>query len=157
MQVPFLSNRASAQPFRRVIQRTADRFALSDFTVALIASHFFEGIIREVASGRAVTIPMLGMFAPIRWKSPVGKFPAHATPRFSASRAFRTEVANSCSPNPDAQKLFENYRKNHNRSGNPESKVPRRNSTGFTASLAFRQQIEAQARRIGLDPYDCGS
>lgn len=157
MRIPFLSNRESALPFRRIIERTANEMALSDHLVALVASHLFQGVIREVSMGQAVAIPPFGMFAPISWSSPTGKYPTQSTPRFCPSRAFKNEVASSGTPFPRAEEKFVNYRRNHHRSGNPETKAARKDSRGFTASLAFRQQIEAQARKIGLDPYDPGS
>ncbi len=157
VQVPFLRKDQNSLPFRRIIERTAREMGLSDYSVALITSHIFEGIIREVAMGNAVSIPVLGMFAPVSWKPRVGTSEIHAAPRFAASRAFRNEVAMCCSPHPVAQQLFVNYTRNHHRSANPRPDDDRKGSTGFTGFSAFRDRVEAQARAVGIDPYDVGA
>lgn len=157
VQIPFLRKNQEALPIRRIIQRAAIEMNMSDFSTALIASHLFEGIIREVSMGNAVTIPILGMFAPVTWTPRVGQSPSHAAPRFAGSRAFRNQVAICCTPFPRAQQLFENYTRNHHRSANAPETDDRRTSSGFKGFQAWRDRVEAQARELGVDPYDLGS
>jgi hypothetical protein len=53
--------------------------------------------------------------------------------------------------------VFENYTRNHHRSASPRSDDDRKASTGFTGYAAFRERVEAQARNVGIDPFDVGS
>lgn len=154
LKIPFVSTSDHSKPVSRVIRSVADKMGFSEGTAALTLSHFCEEIAKEVAMGNAVTIPAFGMFAPVRWEPRVGhEAPAIATPRFYPSQCFKNEVSLSCDPWPKAERYYNNYRKNHTNYKN--KKVTRK--TVHTGQKAFRDRVEAQCRRMHVDPHETGS
>ena len=151
VKMPFSPKAESSAPLRRCIERTARSMGMSEHSTALLMSHFLENIVLEVASGNAVSIPGFAIIAPVRWESRSGDGEAYATPRFCAAIGFKNEVKTCCSSFPRAERAFQNYRCSH------RSRKRLRSRRSFTTQKAFRDRIEADARRQGIDPKDCGS
>lgn len=142
MNIPYLPD-GGAAPLRRIVQNTAAHTGLSPQHVAVLASYFLEAVADEVSKGHAVSIPGLGLFAPVtRTARARGSDVKVATTviRFSASRGFREQVRFGAPPNLTGRRRYVRHMRNH-ALGGPESRCSQRS---FTAAKAFREQIATQ-------------
>ncbi|MFO1010529.1 MAG: HU family DNA-binding protein [Planctomycetota bacterium] len=143
MNIPFMPNAQSADPLRRIVQHTAAQTGLSPRHVAVLASYFWEALADEVSKGRAVTLPGLGLFAPVaRTARPRGSRERVTTTviRFSASRGFREQVRYGAPPNLTGRQRYRRHLRNHALGGSDA----RCSERTFTACGAFRSAIESQ-------------
>lgn len=144
VKIPFVAA-DDARPLARVIRDTANKMAMSEYLVAILFSHLFEGIATEIAMGNEVRVPCFGMFAPVRWEPRQEGREGYAVPYFCAAKGFRAEVRSSCSPYPSAERAFNRYRQRHRSPGEAERRRV------FTGMKKYREIIEAQAREMGID------
>jgi hypothetical protein len=151
-KIPFLSPEDGAA-FHRAIRVAAREMHLSEHQVAVIAADFFACIAQEVAAGKRVVLPGFGVFEPV-----VKRGPKHTrvAPRFRPARGFRKAVRETCPP--DAAEAGGAVLRKVQRRHHPTSRPDRLASRTFTGMAAFRQRIEADARRMGmsvrgLDPW----
>lgn len=142
MNIPYYPD-GGADPLRRIVQDTAAHTGLSPQHVAVLASYFWEALADEVSKGRSVSIPGLGLFAPVtrsvRARGSDVKV-ASTVIRFSASRGFREQVRFGAPPNETGRRRYNRHLKNH-ALGGPESRCSQRT---FTAAKAFREQVASQ-------------
>ena len=82
LQIPFLQKKHGA-PLLRAVEQTAAQAHTYPQVVAWMASHLFEAIAREVASGNVVRVPGFAAVGPWRIDSR-----GVCVPRFQASQAF---------------------------------------------------------------------
>ena len=131
-------------PLMRSVKAVAQKNGMSEFLVAKIMSEFLEEVAREVASGQPVRIPGFGIFAP----KMVGRTLRRPAPCFVAYRPFNHEVFALCSDakaEKGAKALKSSYTSHH-----PSSKRKSNRQRVFTAMEAFRQNLQAEQRRMGL-------
>jgi nucleoid DNA-binding protein len=142
MIIPFYPA-GGADPLKRIVQNTAAHTGLSPQHVAVLASYFWEALADEVSKGRAVSIPGLGLFAPVsravRARGSDVKV-ASTVIRFSASRGFREQVRFGAPPNETGRRRYKRHLKNH-ALGGPQYRCSQR---AFTAAKAFREQVASQ-------------
>ncbi|MCQ3949081.1 MAG: hypothetical protein DPW14_04555 [Planctomycetes bacterium] len=156
MKIPIYGKAEAGAPLRRIVKRAAGLTRMSEATVALVMSHFIEGIEIEVCYGNAVTIPGFGMFASVRWESRAYPGLVYPSPRFFVAKGFRNSVGLGTGPNVETERRVRNFIKGH-------CVVPRMTegkagrATTHQAMKKLRDDIAAQARRYGIDPLDLGS
>jgi hypothetical protein len=144
--IPFMADSAKAAPLMRSVKAVAQKNGMSEFLVAKIMSEFLEEVAREVATGHPVRIPGFGIFAP----KMVGRKLRRPAPCFVAYRPFNQEVFALCSEakaKKGGQALKSSYTSHH-----PSSlrKDRSRRQRVFTAMEAFRQNLVAEQRKMGL-------
>lgn len=141
-RVPHLAKADDAKPIMRAVRATAAEYGLSEFLVAKVMSRFLQAAAEEVAAGRVFRIPAFGIFA----ARPVGKR-GRPAPCFVASRCWNNEVEATCSPEAAARgkkAIRAAYHSHHpsTRSG--------KHQRVMTGQVAFRDQLDADARKMGL-------
>lgn len=148
-RIPFLSDRAQAQPLKDVIDFAADRTSTDTRRVVLVLSYLLEGVADQLCSGKTVRIPGFGVFAPYlddrsqyraRRPGPV------CIPKFSPARGFRAQVMTSAPASHAGKRDLENYRRSHSVS-----------EQHYSATRVFKtmQRIRDDiARQLGEDPED---
>jgi len=147
MRIPFVVNQDDAEPLKRIVFAVAKRTNTTPYMAATFMSYFLEELACEVAKGNAVSLPGFGLFAPVTVKPKFTDKEIHASPRFSASRVFRQEVAATCTPYPVGAIKWDRYIRSHRLSSKPY----RSGGRVFTAQRAFRDRVRAQAVKAGID------
>ena len=156
MPIPEYGTAESGKPLRDIVRATSNKVAMSESLVGIVMTHFFEQFAIQMCRGHAVSIPGVGMFAAYMYQSRAYPEYRYPQPRFYPAKGLRNEVASGLGPNATTQKRIDQYTKNHCVTpGKRQGKAGR--ATTMTAMHKFRSDIEAQAREMGLDPYDSGS
>jgi len=145
-QIPFLSDRAQAQPLKDILDFAANETGLDTHRVSLVLSYLLEGIADQLCLGKTVRLPGFGMFAPYLDDRPqyrsrrVGPVCA---PKFSPARGFRAQVMTSAPANEAGKRELESHRRNHAVSHNSYT-----TKRVFLSAKHFRDDI---ARQLGDD------
>lgn len=145
VRIPFMARSQDAAPLRAVIEHTSRETGLDERQVAILMSHFLEGVVSQVAQNKAVRLPGFGMFVAARVDHPAAlakDATPRCLPRFSPSRAFTQEVRWSAIPDDKGKRLLASHRRSHATGSHPD----KQHSRTFTAQNAFRRSIEAQLR-----------
>lgn len=149
MKLPGFRNREDAAAFNAVVTSVAEKTGMSSYAVVTALSYAIEAAADEVARGGVLRIPGFGVLA--AWKderrSVVAKLGKPImTPRFSASRGFRAQVALCCPITSKGKRAIARHRQNHS-SGVASGSCSARVSS---AAHSIREAIKAQMG--GLDP-----
>ena len=139
--IPYMPRSEYARALAECIEKAANEYAMSPYTVMLVVESLFEAIACKMASGEAVRIPGFGLFAPgLRTpRGPNEPSEAYAVPRFSPAKGLRNEVRSCCDPSRARDREL---RRKAKRSC-PSSRRCE-HSTVFTAMKHARRIIEAQ-------------
>lgn len=143
MRIPFYTKRADVQSFRDALDRAAERSGRPVSEVLWISTFVWEEIAHEVAAGRSVRIPSIGMF--VAWlderRFVLGKDPvAKCIPKFEPARAFRNQVASGAPFSRAGKRALEGFRRNHSAANHPE----RDDQLVVTSMEHIRKSIEKQ-------------
>ncbi|HEY3318924.1 MAG TPA: hypothetical protein VGP72_00405 [Planctomycetota bacterium] len=93
--------------YRRVIERTAQRAAMSEVHVALIVEGFWEAVSEQLCDRGIVAIAGFGLFGtPCRVEEKTGEVRGPASVRFVAARALTNEVASCCQPSEKTERKW---------------------------------------------------
>lgn len=145
IRIPFLARSEQALPLQRALELAANKIGVSQFTMAIAASHMFEQLAEEVARGRVVRVPGFGVFAPCldeRRQYLARRGGPKCVPKFSASKSFRTDVMLRAPPSREGKAALKVHRSNHRVTGDSIGR-----ERIFTAARAARDQISAQLGR----------
>jgi hypothetical protein len=156
IKVPTYSRSDASQPIRDILKRTAGKMGMSEATVALVMSHFFEGIEIQMSFGNAVTLTGFGMFASVNWESKAYPGLVHPSPRFFAARGLRQAVGHGLGPTAETSRRVVNFKKGHCIVPKKRDGKAGRTST-MSAMRKLREDIIARSSLYGIDPYDVGS
>lgn len=143
MKIPFYTKRSDVQGLRDAIDRAADRSGRSVAEVLWITTFVWEEIANQVAAGRAVRIPSLGLFVAFldERRFVLGKDPtAKCIPKFEPARAFRNQVALGAPFSRAGKRALTSFRQNHSAANHPE----RDDQLVVTAMEHIRKSIEKQ-------------
>ncbi len=154
IRLPFLAKAEQSLPLQRAIDLAATKVGLSQYSMAIAMSYFFEKLADEVARGRVVRVPGFGVFAPVLDERPqylARRGGPRCVPRFSAAKGFRQEVMLSAPPSRAGKIALKAHSSNHRVSGQRYT-----SARVFTSMHAVRDQISAQLGRCletgGLEP-----
>ncbi|MDB5290043.1 MAG: hypothetical protein JWL69_1284 [Phycisphaerales bacterium] len=148
IRIPFSGDSESTRSLRRCVQHAAREMNVSEFHIAMVMSHFFEEMSYQMAKNRLVAIPCFGTFGPKAWfprNDPDA--PGFAYPAFSGAVPLRNLVRSQCPATGAALDGINRCRRHHH----PSSRRDRESRMPFSAHRAFRQRVEAQARRLGFE------
>ncbi len=148
-QLPFLSDRAQAQPLKDILDFAAEETGLDTYRVSRVFAFVLEGIADQLSLGRTVRFPGFGIFAPYLDDRPQyrARRPGPVCiPKFSPAKGFRAQIMLSAPANHAGKEALENHRRNHSVSEN------RYTSQRVFCSMAyFRREI---SRQLGDDTDD---
>ena len=105
-------HRKQADALGQIIQKAANRAAMSEDQVVLAVTHVLELIADEVARGRAISIPGFGMFAQC---GPIRKGRQTWKPCLIPSRAWRLQVRLGTRPDPTVRRQVVVFQQNSSR------------------------------------------
>jgi hypothetical protein len=146
MQIPFYSKSENGQPLLACIRRPARAMGMSEYTVALVMSYFFEALVDETCRSKVVRIPGIGIFAPKAWFPRKAGVMPRCYPSFSACLGYRQQMACCCSVSDcDALLAIDRHRRS-NFDLNQFGKTGRR---AWMTQQAFRRHVRAQGHRLG--------
>lgn len=145
VQIPFTGDSEKFAVIRRAVARTASALSLSQPTVALAMSYFFEEIAEGLIRGEVAAVPGFGAFFPSlveRDGRPPKPFVA-----FAANRPLANEMKLACPPERarDGKEKLGRHRKSHN----PSNRAEKAHARVFTAQNAFRETIIRQSALVG--------
>lgn len=145
IRVPFLAKAEQSLPLQRALDLAATKVGLSQYSMAIAMSYFFEQLADEVARGRVVRVPGFGVFAPVLDERPqymVRRGGPRCVPRFSAAKGFRQEVMLTAPPSRAGKTALKAHSSNHRVSDQRYT-----SARVFTSMRAIRDQIAAQLGR----------
>jgi nucleoid DNA-binding protein len=135
VRIPYLSRSEDAEGIQKCVSFVAREMALSEHTVALAMSYFFERLADEVSEGKVVRLPGFGVFAANYYASS-----STMSPRFSPSRGFRHQVRMTAPVDDEGKKCLDRHRRKS--SAQQSERV-------FTAQESFRDEIREQLKSGG--------
>lgn len=149
ISIPFLAKSEQGLPLQRAVDLAATKLGLSEYSMAIAMTYFFEQIADEVARGHVVRIPGFGIFAPSLDERPqylARRGGPRCVPRFSPSKGWQQEVMLRAPASRSGKAALKVHRSNHRvtegRFGSERI---------FTAMHAIRDQISAQLGRCMED------
>ena len=129
-----------------VIEESSANAAMTFSQMAVAMSFFIEALADKVASGKVVSIPGFGQFAP--WATESWQGEHYVAPRFQSALGFRNLVKVGCLVCKACNVTSENYRRNHTL----EHSKPVTSDRTFMAQLNFRQTVLKDAARRFENP-----
>jgi nucleoid DNA-binding protein len=147
-----MSKSAQGKPLQDAVHRAAQEMGVSDHFAANLMTYWLEEVAAQVDRGKVVRIPGFGIFTAYGYTPRKKGIPPYCLPSFVGAKPWRNELRQCLPFRRHNNKAIDNYRQTNHGTSRAKSDTSR----VFTTMKAFRERIDAQAKRLGVKSRPTG-